>query len=229
MNLLIAAALAASAPAPAPPAPNRHPGSAGLPRDRGRRTAAMTKPRRKRSRKPPTPRPTRIRRRRGCSPPPAICGSPRASRARRRSISTRRSPYPGLEAEQRGEALLDRARAAEAQSDLKTARAKLTEAAATISDDPFYWYFSAALAVRENDAATAQAAINKALALAPADPDHPVRGRPCRPFHRRRGGEPAPTGSAPPSAIPSGAIGKAARDALTLLRPAHREHGSRAA
>ena len=38
---------------------------------------------------------------------------------------------PGLEAEQHGEALLDRARAAEAQDDLKTARAKLTEAAAT--------------------------------------------------------------------------------------------------
>ena len=35
----------------------------------------------------------------------------------------------GLQAEQRGEALLDRARAAEAQNDLKTARAKLTEAA----------------------------------------------------------------------------------------------------
>ena len=55
----------------------------------------------------------------------------------------------GLEAEQRGEALLDRARAAEAQDDLKTARAKATEAAQTISDDPFYWYFSAALAIRE--------------------------------------------------------------------------------
>ena len=77
---------------------------------------------------------------------------------------------PGLEAEQRGEALLDRARAAEAQNDLKTARAKLNEAAAIISDDPFYWYFSAALAIRENDAATAQAAIGKALTLAPSDP-----------------------------------------------------------
>lgn len=76
----------------------------------------------------------------------------------------------GLEAEQRGEALLDRARAAEAQDDLKTARAKLTEAQATISADPFYWYFSAALAIRENDAATAQASIGKALALAPNDP-----------------------------------------------------------
>lgn len=77
---------------------------------------------------------------------------------------------PGLEAEQRGEALLDRARAAEAQDDLKTARAKANEASATISDDPFYWYFSAALAIRENDALTAKSAIAKALTLAPDDP-----------------------------------------------------------
>ena len=76
----------------------------------------------------------------------------------------------GLEAEQRGEALLDRARAAEAQNDLKTARAKLTEAAPTVSDDPFYWYFSAAVAIRELDKATAQVAINKALSLAPSEP-----------------------------------------------------------
>ena len=76
----------------------------------------------------------------------------------------------GLEAEQRGEALLDRARAAEAQNDVKTARAKLNEAAATVSGDPFYWYFSAALAIREGDKATAQSAIGKALSLAPSDP-----------------------------------------------------------
>jgi len=76
---------------------------------------------------------------------------------------------PGMVAEQRGEALLDRARAAEAQGDLKTARAKLTEAADTVSDDPFYWYFSAALAIREGDRATARTAIDRALALAPAD------------------------------------------------------------
>lgn len=77
---------------------------------------------------------------------------------------------PGLEAEQRGEALLDRARAAEAQDDLKTARAKANEASTTISDDPFYWYFSAALAIRENDALTAKSAIARALTLAPTDP-----------------------------------------------------------
>lgn len=77
---------------------------------------------------------------------------------------------PGLEAEQRGEALLDRARAAEAQNDLKTARSKLTEAAQTISNDAFLWYFSAALAIREGDAANARASIGRALTIAPADP-----------------------------------------------------------
>jgi len=76
----------------------------------------------------------------------------------------------GLVAEQHGEALLDRARAAEAQGDLKTARAKLSQAAATISADPFDWYFSAALAVREEDVPTAKLAIARALTLAPTDP-----------------------------------------------------------
>ena len=76
----------------------------------------------------------------------------------------------GLQAEQRGEALLDRARAAEAQNDLNTARAKLNEAVTTIAEDPFYWYFSAALAIREGDRTVAQSAIAKALTLAPSDP-----------------------------------------------------------
>ncbi|MCY7271885.1 MAG: hypothetical protein LH485_07545 [Sphingomonas bacterium] len=75
----------------------------------------------------------------------------------------------GLLADQRGLALLDRARAAEAQGDLKTARAKLTLAAPSIGEDPFLWYFSAALAIRENDIATAKVAINRALAMAPND------------------------------------------------------------
>ena len=76
----------------------------------------------------------------------------------------------GLLADQRGLALLDRARAAEAQGDLKTARAKLTLAAPSIAEDPFLWYFSAALAIRENDIATAKVAINRALAMIPNDP-----------------------------------------------------------
>jgi tetratricopeptide (TPR) repeat protein len=77
---------------------------------------------------------------------------------------------PGLQGEQRGEALLDRARAAEAQDDLRTARAKLNEAAGTISNDPFFWYFSAALALRDGDGTTATTAIGRALTLAPSDP-----------------------------------------------------------
>jgi tetratricopeptide (TPR) repeat protein len=76
----------------------------------------------------------------------------------------------GLLADQRGEALLDRARAAEAQGDLKTARAKVNAAAETVSGDAFLWYFSAALAIRENDPATAKLAIGRALALEPNDP-----------------------------------------------------------
>ena len=77
----------------------------------------------------------------------------------------------GLQAEQHGLALLDRARAAEAQGDVKTARAKVIEAAKTISEDPYLWFFSAALAVRENDLPTAKSAINRALAMAPDSPE----------------------------------------------------------
>lgn len=78
--------------------------------------------------------------------------------------------FPGLEGEQRGEALLDRARAAEAQNDLVTARSRLSEAGSTISKDPFYWYFSASLAMREGDRIGAQNSIDHALKLAPLDP-----------------------------------------------------------
>ncbi len=121
-----------------------------------------------------------------------------------------------LQGGQRGEALLDRARAAEAQGDLKTARAKLTEAQQTISKDPFLWFFSAALAIRENDMATAKSSIGQALALAPADPtilfeaghvaqltgdDIGARSYWTRAIARDANGE----------------AGKAARDALKLL------------
>lgn len=76
----------------------------------------------------------------------------------------------GLLADQRGLALLDRARAAEAQGDLKTARAKLNLAIPSVGADPFLWYFDAALAIRENDPTTAKVAINRALAMIPNDP-----------------------------------------------------------
>jgi len=123
---------------------------------------------------------------------------------------------PGLEAEQRGEALLDRARAAEAQNDLRTARAKLKEAAATISDDPFFWYFSAALAIREGDGATATRAISNALTLAPSDPailfeaghvaDFNGNDDQARTYWMRAAGS-----------DPNGPVGKAAAKAIEML------------
>lgn len=123
-----------------------------------------------------------------------------------------------LRAEQRGEALLDRARAAEMQNDLKTARARATAAAETISGDPFLWYFSAALAIREGDPANAKAAIGRALSLAPADPAvlfeaghvYAFAGETDQArayFTRARQGD------------PGGPIGKAAGEALALLAP----------
>ena len=122
----------------------------------------------------------------------------------------------GLRAEQRGEALLDRARAAEAQNDLKTALATLNEAAASVSGDPFYWYFSSALAIREGDRTTAQSAINKALTLAPSDPailfeaGHVAHfageDDKARSYWMRAAGS-----------DPNGAIGKAAAKAVEML------------
>ncbi len=123
---------------------------------------------------------------------------------------------PGLEAEQRGEALLDRARVAEAQNDLKSARARLTEAAASISKDPFYWYFSAALAIREGDKMTAEMSINKALSLAPSDPAILFEAGHVAQFTGDEVGarhywQRAAAGD------PNGPIGKAAQEALKLL------------
>ena len=122
----------------------------------------------------------------------------------------------GLQAEQRGEALLDRARAAESQNDLKTARSKVIEAARTVSDDPFLWYFSAALAIRENDAVTAKAAIGRALTIEPNNPTvlfeaghvYHFAGElnAARDYWNRAS-----------AADPNGKSGQAARDALKML------------
>lgn len=123
---------------------------------------------------------------------------------------------PGLVAEQRGEALLDRARAAEAQGDLKTARTKVNEAMGTIAKDPFAWYFSAALAIREGKPKDAERMINQALTLAPADP-----------VLLFEAGHVAEVNGDVPGARnywqralerdPKGPIGKAAQEALKLL------------
>jgi tetratricopeptide (TPR) repeat protein len=121
-----------------------------------------------------------------------------------------------LQAEQRGEALLDRARAAEAQNDLKTARSRVTEARQTISQDPFLWYFSAALAIREGDAATAKTAIGKALELAPNDPT--VLFEAGHVFHFAGQTEEARRyWTQARDRDPQGPVGKAAREAMDLL------------
>ena len=123
---------------------------------------------------------------------------------------------PGLEGEQRGEALLDRARAAEAQNDFTGARARLTDAAAIIPDDPFVWYFSAALAIREGDVANAQSSIAHALKLAGDDPAvlfeaghvaHAAGDDAKARYYWQRSA----------SLDQNGPIGKAARDALAML------------
>lgn len=75
---------------------------------------------------------------------------------------------PKLGADQRGLVLLDRARASEAQNDLPGARRFADQASASAGNDPFTWYFSAALSVREHNIPAAKTAIDKALALAPS-------------------------------------------------------------
>ncbi|MFP5329407.1 MAG: tetratricopeptide repeat protein [Alphaproteobacteria bacterium] len=122
----------------------------------------------------------------------------------------------GLQAEQRGEALLDRARAAEAQNDLKTARAKVNEAAATISQDPFLWYFSAALAIREGDGATAKASIARALSIEPNDPLILFEAGHVAHFTGDLAGA-KDYWTRASAADPNGDAGKAAREALALL------------
>jgi tetratricopeptide (TPR) repeat protein len=122
----------------------------------------------------------------------------------------------GLQAEQRGEALLDRARAAEAQNDLKMARSKVAEAARTVSEDPFLWYFSAALAIRENDAVTAKEAIGKALTLEPNNPT--ILFEAGHVYHFA--GDLAAARdywSRASAADPKGKSGQAAREALSML------------
>ena len=121
-----------------------------------------------------------------------------------------------FEGPQRGEALLDRARAAEAKGDLTTARAKLSEATPLIAEDPFLWYFSAGLAMREGNIPVAQSAVAKALTLAPGDAA--VLFEAGHVAHVA--GDDAAARSYWNQALqrdPNGASGKSAREALALL------------
>ena len=121
----------------------------------------------------------------------------------------------GLKADQHGLALLDRARAAEAQGDLKIARARINEAAKTISEDPYLWYFSAAIALREEDVPAAKSAINRALAMVPDSAEVLFEAG----HIAKAGGEDAQARDYWTRAIaadPNGPTGKAARQALAM-------------
>lgn len=75
-----------------------------------------------------------------------------------------------LAGELRGEVHLDRARASVLLSDLAAARADIEKGLALVPSDPFAWYLSSALALREEKVPRAREDIGKALGLAPNDP-----------------------------------------------------------
>jgi tetratricopeptide (TPR) repeat protein len=77
----------------------------------------------------------------------------------------------GLTNALRGEVHLDRARANVALSDLAAARADIDKGLELVPADPFAWYLSAALALREEALPRAQEDIAKAISLSPDDPD----------------------------------------------------------
>ncbi|HXH00037.1 MAG TPA: hypothetical protein VNI79_06455 [Sphingomicrobium sp.] len=124
----------------------------------------------------------------------------------------------GLQADQRGLALLDRARAAEAQGELKIARRFVTEAQTSAAEDPFLWYFSAALAIREGNLPTARGAINRALALAPGSADVLFEAGHVADAEGKRE-EARSYWKRAIAADPEGASGQAARRALALVTP----------
>lgn len=76
-----------------------------------------------------------------------------------------------LTAELRGEVHLDRARAAVALGDLAGARADIDEALNLVPADPFGWYLSSALALKQDDLPRAQDDIAEAVRLAPDNAD----------------------------------------------------------
>jgi tetratricopeptide (TPR) repeat protein len=77
----------------------------------------------------------------------------------------------GLAPAQRGQALLDRARAQVALGRTTQARADIDSALQLLPNDGFAWYLSAALARRGNDLVRAASDIARARQFSPDDPD----------------------------------------------------------
>ena len=181
-----------------------------------RRATARPPPRR--SRKRPRRRATRTRARRGCGPRPAICGSPPTSRARLpldldKALALRRA-RSGAARRGAARSCPRRRGAGRSRDRARPGRPKPARRSRTIRSTG---YFSAALAIREGDHGTAQAAISKALTLAPSDPIDPVRGGPCRRLQRRRRAGSQLLERAPQDSDPNGPIGRSAAKAIEML------------
>ncbi len=98
---------------------------------------------------------------------------------------------PGMTGDLRGETLLDRARAAEAQGDLKMARAKLTEAAATGPRRSLCLVFFGCSCDPRRRPGDGQERDRQGACPGAGRPDDIVRGGArCRPWRRRRSGAP---------------------------------------
>jgi tetratricopeptide (TPR) repeat protein len=78
---------------------------------------------------------------------------------------------PALTAGLRGEVHLDRARASVAAGDLASARSDIDQGLKLVANDPFAWFLSSALALREEKIGRAKEDIAKAVSLAPDDAD----------------------------------------------------------
>ena len=120
-----------------------------------------------------------------------------------------------LSSRDRGEALLDRARAAHAAGDLVTADMRASEASLLIPRDPFLWYFRTVIAIAEGDVPRAKIAIRRGLALAPNDPTLLFEAG----HVAISAGEDAAAREAWQKALavdPGGAVGQRAREALGL-------------
>ena len=221
MILLLAAAIAAAAPAAA---------AAGgrLPRCRDRRGVRLPGGRgdeqrqacrsRRRVRAGRRWRPPKaIRRARGCSPPPAICGLPPASRARPRSRSTGRWPAPACRPSSAARPCSTAPAPPRRRTTSRRPARRSTRRRKTISEDPFLLVFlGRAGDPRGGQGRPPSRRSTGALALAPTDPTILFEAGHVAQF----AGDDAKARdywTRAAAADPNGPVGKAAREALAML------------